>query len=395
MEATQNHMKALLIFLIPLLLMASSIDQKIKHSKKQLQTTQRQIRGLNLKLSKIARNIEALQKSLVRIDKQLKSLDSDLANLNTLYKKKLERSEELKKRIEKLTKKEGDLKQDMVLLISRVFSKALLLSSMKNPTQEDIFQEEILKSIQATAQNRLQHVSKEYSRTKIALKTSRKELATLESQIQKLLQKRSELKRLKLVKAKKIKQLQKQKSAYDRELQALMEERKSLAKTLERLKIIKKEKMAKSSKVRVKKYGEKSYKRLRTVHYRGPKTIAPLQNFVITKRYGVYKDPIYNIEIPNENIELKPLTPNAKVRNVLNGRIILAKWTPHLKNVVIVKHPGGLYTIYAYLDKLAPYIKKGRKIKKGYIIGRVSSKLIFEVTKNNAHINPLELIKVR
>ncbi len=388
-------MKAFLIFLIPLLLMASFIDQKIKHSKKQLQTTQRRIRGLNLSLSRIARNIKALQKDLARIDRQLKTLDSDLANLNTLYKKKLGRSEELKKRIDKLTRKEVNLKQDMVLLISRVFSKALLLSSIKNPTQEDIFQEEILKSIQASAKNRLQHVSKEYNQTITTLKTSRKELAALEFQIQTLLQKRSELKHLKLVKAKKMKQLQKQKRAYDKELHALMEERKSLAKTLERLKIIKKEKMAKSSKVKVKKYGEKSYRRLRTVHYHGPKTIAPLQNFVIIKRYGVYKDPIYNIEIPNENIELKPLTPNAKVRNVLNGRIILAKWTPHLKNVVIVKHRGGLYTIYAYLDKLAPYIKKGRKIKKGYIIGRVSSKLIFEVTQKNAHINPLELIKVR
>ncbi len=391
-------MKALLVtFLIPLLLLASSIDQRIKRSKKQLQNTQSQIKGLNLKLSKIARNIKALQKSLARIDRQLQTLDSDLAALNTLYKKKLDRSEELKKRIENLTKKEGDLKQDMILLISRSFSKALLLSSMKNPTQEDIYQEEILKSIQASAQNRLEHVSQEYKKTRATLEASRKELATLESQIQTLLQKRSELKRLKLVKAKKMKQLQAQKSAYDKELQALVEQQRSLAKTLERLQIMKNQEVARkgSSKIKVKKYGEKSYQKLRTVHYRGPKTIPPLRNFVITKRYGVYKDPIYNIEIPNENIELKPLTPNAKVRNVLNGRIILAKWTPHLKNVVIIKHTGGLYTIYAYLDKLAPYIKKGRRIKKGFIIGRVSSKLIFEVTKNNAHINPLELIKVR
>ena len=390
-------MKALLLFLFPLLLLASSIDQKIERSKKRLQITQRHIKGLNLKLSKIARNIKSLQKSLDKIDRQLETLNSDLAALNDLYKKKMERSKELKKRIKTLTKKEGDLKQNMVLLISHVFSKSLLLSSMKSPTQEDIFQEEILKAIQSGAKNRLQHVSKEYLQIQKRLEASKKELLAIESQIKTLLQKQSELKRLKLVKAKKIKQLQKQKSAYDKELQALLDQRKSLAKTLERLKIIKSRALARksSSKIKVKKYGEKSYQKLHTIHYRGPKTIPPLQNFVITKRYGVYKDPIYNIEIPNENIELKPLSPNAKVRNVLNGRIILAKWTPHLKNVVIVKHPGGLYTIYAYLDKLAPYIKKGRKIKKGYIIGRVSSKLIFEVTKNNAHINPLELIKVR
>ena len=386
-----------LFLLLPLLLWSSSIDQKIKRSKKKLQTTQRQIRGLNLKLAKIAHTIKTLQKDLLQIEGQLKTLNNDLAVLNVVYKEKLDRSEELKKKIEELTQKAGSLKQSMVLLISRSFSKALLLSSMKNPTQEDILQEETLKAIQSSAQDRLKRVSKEYNQIKESLEKSRKELADIQSQIQTLLQKKSELERLKLVKAKKMEELQKQKSKYNKELQALVDEQKSLAKTLRRLKILKGKEVVRrrSSNIRVKKYGEKSYKKLRTLHYRGPKTIPPLENFVITKRYGVYKDPIYNIEIPNENIELKPLTPNARVRNVLNGRVILAKWTPHLKNVVIIKHLNGLYTIYAYLDKLSPYIKKGRRIKKGYIIGRVSTKLIFEVTKNNAHINPLELIRVR
>ena len=172
-----------------------------------------------------------------------------------------------------------------------------------------------------------------------------------------------------------------------------MQQKIALQKTLERLNIIKEQQRSKNANVKVKKYG--GYKKDRTVRYTGPKTIPPLKRFIIVKRFGVYKDPIYKIEIPNENIELKPLEPNAKVQNVLNGRIILAKWTPHLKNVVIVKHDGGLYTIYANMDRLAPYVKKGRRIKKGYILGRVNTKLIFEVTKNSAHINPLDLIRVR
>ena len=63
--------------------------------------------------------------------------------------------------------------------------------------------------------------------------------------------------------------------------------------------------------------------------------------------------------------------------------------------MIIIKHKDGLYTIYAHIDKIAPSIKKGKKVKKGYIIGRVNSKLTFEVTKNSYHINPLDLIKVR
>jgi murein DD-endopeptidase MepM/ murein hydrolase activator NlpD len=63
--------------------------------------------------------------------------------------------------------------------------------------------------------------------------------------------------------------------------------------------------------------------------------------------------------------------------------------------VVIVKHDNNLYTIYANMDRLSPFIKKGKRIKKGYIIGRVNNKLIFEVTKNSAHIDPLDLIQAR
>jgi len=39
-------------------------------------------------------------------------------------------------------------------------------------------------------------------------------------------------------------------------------------------------------------------------------------------------------------------------------------------------------------------IKPGRKIKKGYVIGKVSNKLMFQATKNSKHINPLKLIRI-
>ncbi|HFU74440.1 MAG TPA: M23 family metallopeptidase, partial [Helicobacteraceae bacterium] len=109
-------------------------------------------------------------------------------------------------------------------------------------------------------------------------------------------------------------------------------------------------------------------------------------------KYGTYTDPIYNIKIFNESVSLKSTTPNAKVKNVLNGKVILATSNPILENIVIVEHANGLHTIYAHLDKIAPTIKKGKRIKKGSIIGRVNSELMFEVTQKNYHINPMQLI---
>ncbi|MBL6974060.1 MAG: M23 family metallopeptidase, partial [Sulfurimonas sp.] len=85
--------------------------------------------------------------------------------------------------------------------------------------------------------------------------------------------------------------------------------------------------------------------------------------------------------------------PNAKVKTVFNGKVIYADKTAVLDNIVIVEHKDGLHTIYANLSQISPNIKKGKKIKKGYSIGRVNEELIFEVTQKSYHINPIRLFK--
>ena len=89
---------------------------------------------------------------------------------------------------------------------------------------------------------------------------------------------------------------------------------------------------------------------------------------------------------------LRSKTTDATVKNVLDGKVVFAKETPVLKKVIIVENEGGMHTIYAQLSKIAPTIKVGSKIKKGYVIGRVERDLTFEVTQKNYHINPMELI---
>ena len=142
----------------------------------------------------------------------------------------------------------------------------------------------------------------------------------------------------------------------------------------------------------MKKHGS-SYQAQKTKRYRGSKTIAPLDNYTITKKYGTYTDPIYGIKIFNESISMKSKYPNAKVKTVFNGKVIYAAKTAVLKNIVIVEHKNGLHTIYANLSQISPNTKKGKKIKKGYTIGRVKDELIFEVTQKSYHINPIRLLR--
>ena len=65
-----------------------------------------------------------------------------------------------------------------------------------------------------------------------------------------------------------------------------------------------------------------------------------------------------------------------------------------LENVVIVQHQNGLHTIYSHLDEIAPTLKVGKWIKKGYVIGRVNNNLTFQATKNSSHINPKDLFRI-
>lgn len=137
-----------------------------------------------------------------------------------------------------------------------------------------------------------------------------------------------------------------------------------------------------------------SYKQSKTYAYRGQKTISPLIGAKLVKKFGTYIDPIYKIKIFNESVTLKAPSTNAKVRNVLNGKVVFFGKSSMLGRVVVVAHSNRLHTVYAGLSKISPTIRMGRKIKKGYVVGKVQRKLLFQATKNSKHINPMRLIHI-
>lgn len=137
-----------------------------------------------------------------------------------------------------------------------------------------------------------------------------------------------------------------------------------------------------------------SYKKSKTYAYRGGKTISPLPGAKLVKKFGTYVDPVYKIKIFNESITLQSPVENAKVQNILKGKVVFAGKSSMLGKVVVVSHSKKIHTVYAGLSKIAPTIKVGTKIQKGYVVGKVNEKLIFQATKDSKHINPLRLIKI-
>lgn len=173
------------------------------------------------------------------------------------------------------------------------------------------------------------------------------------------------------------------------------EERKTARKRAKKAEkfALRMQKDVKETSDRVKKINS-SYHKGTTYKYKGNKTISPIPGAKVVKKFGTYIDPIYKIKIFNESITLKAPKANAKVQNVLNGKVVFAGKSSMLGKVVVVAHSGKMHTVYAGLSKIAPNITVGRKIKKGYIIGKVGRKLLFQATKNSKHINPVKLIRI-
>jgi murein DD-endopeptidase MepM/ murein hydrolase activator NlpD len=77
-----------------------------------------------------------------------------------------------------------------------------------------------------------------------------------------------------------------------------------------------------------------------------------------------------------------------------NGRVVLAQRSATFGKVVYIDHGYGYRTIYAHMSKIAT--KKGRKVKRGDIIGYVGNTgrsvaphLHYEVHKNGRAVNPI------
>ena len=311
----------------------------------------------------------------------------------------------------KLKKRQNKIEEELVFVIAKSVSLSVVLNEEYPANEEALIELEVLKSMLAKSKEKAKKLSQLFFENSKVINALNQKTSSLERSIASMDAKRKELLKTQAANKKALKKLQLAKASYKKALQKLLKRQNALKRTLSQLNLIKVDaiKKAKEEKERkaafkrqkivldenlpkVKKHGS-SYQSVKTIRYRGPKTIAPLHSYTITKKYGTYTDPIYGIKIFNESISLKPKQPNAKVKTVFNGKVIYADKTAVLKNIVIVEHKNGLHTIYANLSQIAPNIRKGKKVKRGAVIGRVKNELVFEVTQKSAHINPIRKIR--
>jgi len=415
-------MRFLLLFsflFIPVLYANATIDKQINKTSTKLKKFDRTYSKVHKGLARTAKEIIREERNVLKQERKLQKLHLELSLKEERYQENSKELAHLSSSQKNLQKTQETLRQDLAFMLAKNVSLSLVLDDEKAKNDEALITEEVFDSLKKLTMKNISTLQKNFSSNSKKIIQIQKKVASLKKSINEIDEKRKEVLKITKNKKNKLKSLKKQKNSYRTSVKKLLKQQNSLKNELSKLNIIKEDEKAKKiarekEKKRLAKLNEEksnrakptknlprvksrtdAYSSVKTKKYRGKKTISPLEGFSIVKKFGPYEDPIYHIKIFNESISLKPNSSNAKVKNVLNGKVILAKKTSLLDNIVIIEHQNGMHTIYAHLDKIAPNIKKGKRLKRGSIIGRVNDELMFEVTQKNYHIDPLQLIAHR
>lgn len=417
-------------------LFGANIDKKIEKNKQILNKSNYKKQQAAIKIKKLAHKIKTQNKNIIDLEKKIKKINADIEKHQELLEESKIKLEKLKAQSSQLIRKKKSSEEEIVDTIIEEFSISIALKLASENSLQELIDSEIYTLLSQNSKDKILKLNNNYNLLTTNTKKNQKNIDKITSYIKERQKTKKTLNNLKQRHSKSLVDLEGQHKSYQKELTKVVEQQASLKQLLSKLNILKEEeikkarqkeqerlrklqakKKKKSSKkevveeeietaeVRNQKYAKSlnldvrkigsSTAGVKIVKYRGPKTIAPLKSFKVAKKFGTYYDPIYKIKLFNESIVLKTKKPKAKVVSVLNGKIVYAKKNAGmLENVVIVQHKNGLHTIYSHLDEIAPTLKVGKWIKKGYVVGRVNDSLMFQATKNSAHINPKDLFRI-
>lgn len=388
-------------------LYAAKIDTRIQSTTSKLNEAKQTYSSLNSKLEATANKI-LLQKQAVGLQQEkINTLVTELNSKESVYQSNKLTLNGLEVRQDQLIKTQNDIEQRLVFALARNTSISLLINDDRAKEANAIITEEALKLHLKQIKEEIKELNVIFGQNATKISELASQTTVLKQSIAIIDKQKQSVLVTKKQNEKAIAALEKEKQAYKRSLGRILNQQKSLQNTLASLNIIKQEAMKPQKApppLVAPKPGSKplpegareaisAYQPSKTAKYSGDRTIAPLDGYSITKRFGPYTDPVYGIKIYNESVSLHPNDADAKVKAILNGKVIFAKSTAMLDNVVIIEHDNGLHTIYAHMDKIAPTITVGQRLKQGAIIGRVARELMFQVTQRNAHIDPLEVIR--
>ncbi|RXJ88130.1 murein hydrolase activator EnvC [Arcobacter sp. CECT 8985] len=417
---------------------SKTIAKKIEAKKSILDKSKSKKMRTNLKIKILARQIKLQNTELKNLETQIVKVNTDINKHQDLLEDSRKNLNDLKEKSKSLMKKKKTNEEQIVDTIIENFSSSIGIKLADESSPKELIDTEIYRLLSEHSKDQILKLNNNYEQVTLNKQENEKEINKISHYIQERVKKKEELHKLIKHHSKSLKSLEVKHRIYQKELKSVIEKQQELASLLEKLNILKSQEIKKERLARLKrkkrllalkkKREEKrqrekgkntqqtqaevekrfaqdidldvrmlgsSTRGVKISRYRGKKTISPLKSFKVVKKFGKYYDPVYKIKLFNESIILKTKIPKAKVYSIFNGKIVYAKKNAGmLDNVVIVQHSNGLHTIYSHLDEIAPTLKVGKWIKKGYVIGRVNDTLNFQATKNSYHINPKDLFRL-
>ena len=391
---------SLLVVVLTFSLFANT-NSKIKNTKHNLNTNTKKEKKILNSLEEISSKITTYKKGVDKIRVSIKELADDIKNSKSKSLEAKRKLNKISKIISSLNSKRTKVNKKLVEILSKEIKFNIIKGSNSfNTNIYDLINSYINKAYSKVLKDKFNKTKLKSLSLKLDLAYAKSEYDKLNSKVLSLLNKKKQLKKYEDLKKTSLSKLEVEKRKYLKKLQLVRKQNRQLTSILRRLNIIKEQNERKSAikitshsqdEVEVRRVGN-SYTAAPVAKYRGSKTIAPFKRYKVVRKFGSFTDPNYKIKMFNPNVVLKPLG-SKNVINVLDGKVISITNTPPIGNIVIVQNKNGLHTLYAKLSTVAPTIKKGNYIKKGYILGKVKDELYFEVTKNNTNINPLRLIR--
>jgi len=431
----------LLTFILPITFLLATTADEIRKSQKQLQQTTAAQQKASKQLETIVANIKNGEKEIAALEANIDKLTSEYAQMEkqqVALEKEVEQAQQL---IQKTAIELEEKQSRFISLFSEQFSMGLALEQTGEPTFASVVSKEVYEQYKIYNTKMLNQLSDDILELEKTQKQKDIDLANAKKTLENIAQKKELLIAQKKKKEQWIAKLNQDEARYQRELKEVANKQNELRSTLAKLNIIqakeaqeakrrakaqqeaikeealrkkrlraqqaaaKKQEQATGKKVdlstleasipsqRVRQINS-SYQPHSVYNYRGPKTISPIKGAKVVKRFGTQEDPIYRIKVFNESITLQAPNRDANVASVLNGKVVFAGDSSMLGKVVVVAHDGNMHTVYAGLSKIAPTIQAGARIRQGYVVGKVKSRLIFEATKDSKYIDPLKLLRV-
>lgn len=107
----------------------------------------------------------------------------------------------------------------------------------------------------------------------------------------------------------------------------------------------------------------------------------------VTGRFGPRRDPRYRTEVPHNGVDIAPEGGEPEIRAVFPGQVLFADEFEGYGLMVVVHHPGRVFTLYAGLRQLS--VSKGDVVSLSSLLGVGAEELYFEIRRENQAEDPL------